>query len=157
MGTPEMDACQTSTVRRKMAEESMDADSTGQGEGRVTGKHWWTGVEAGQRDHWDMSLLIPVSIVLIWNWVRADVTDWSPHHPPNSPDRGHVYLEGYSQRIYIHRFTRQPNQLPLNRPTSHARRWCPQPCLAGFSSQCRGHSTSTSSLSADSNGIRHES
>lgn len=65
MATPEMDACQTSTVRRKITEESMEADSTGPGEGRVTGKSWWTGVEPGERDHWDMSLLIPVSLLTI--------------------------------------------------------------------------------------------
>ena len=56
-----MDACQTSTTRRKLTEEVLEADSTGHGEGRVTGKAWWTGVEAGEKDHWDMSLLIPVS------------------------------------------------------------------------------------------------
>jgi hypothetical protein len=60
MATPEIDACQTSTVRRKMTEECMEADSTGPGEGRVTSKSWWTGVEPGERDHWDMSCLIPV-------------------------------------------------------------------------------------------------
>jgi hypothetical protein len=72
LATPEMDACQTSTVRRKVAEEYMEADSTGPGEGRVTGKSWWTGVEAGERDHWDMSLLIPVGLHSMRFSIRAD-------------------------------------------------------------------------------------
>lgn len=57
-----MDACQTSTARRKLTEEHMDADPSNQGQGRVTGKSWWTGVEPADRDQWDMSLLIPVRV-----------------------------------------------------------------------------------------------
>ena len=59
-GTPDADACQTSTQRRKVNEEVLEADSTEHGAGRVTGKLWWTGVEPGERGQWDMSLLIPV-------------------------------------------------------------------------------------------------
>jgi hypothetical protein len=113
MGTPEMDACQTSTVRRKMAEESMDADSTGQGEGRVTGKNWWTGVEPGQRDHWDMSLLIPVS--LFWTTIGdADEIEWATHYSPNSTHRGHVYFASHGQWIHLYRPTGKSHQLPLD-------------------------------------------
>lgn len=60
-GTPDADACQTSTNRRRVNEEVMEADFPSRGQGRVTGKGWWTGLEPGERDHWDMSLLIPVS------------------------------------------------------------------------------------------------
>lgn len=37
------------------------ADEQDHGGGRVTGKNWWTGVEAGEMGGWDLSLLIPVS------------------------------------------------------------------------------------------------
>lgn len=60
-GTPDADACQTSTIRKRVSEEVLEADFPAHGQGRVTGKGWWTGVEPGERDHWDMSLLIPVS------------------------------------------------------------------------------------------------
>lgn len=60
-GTPDADACQTSTQRRKVSEEYLEADFTEHGAGRVTGKGWWPGVEPGDRGQWDMSLLIPVS------------------------------------------------------------------------------------------------
>jgi len=59
--TPDADACQTNTQRRKVSEEVLEADFTEHGVGRVTGKGWWTGVEAGERGQWDLSLQIPVS------------------------------------------------------------------------------------------------
>lgn len=37
------------------------ADDQEYGGGRVTGKSWWTGVDAGDMGGWDLSLLIPVS------------------------------------------------------------------------------------------------
>ncbi|WVR03657.1 hypothetical protein IAU60_000652 [Kwoniella sp. DSM 27419] len=58
-GTPDLDACQTTTHRKKISEESIEADFTGHGAGRVTGKGWWTGVDSGESGHWDMSLLVP--------------------------------------------------------------------------------------------------
>lgn len=60
MGTPDADACQTSTTRRKVNEEVMEADFADKGAGRVTGKGWWTGVEPGEEGHWDLSILAPV-------------------------------------------------------------------------------------------------
>jgi len=59
-GPPDADACETDTVRRKVNEEVMEADFPDRGTGRVTGKGWWSGVEAGERGGWDLSLLIPV-------------------------------------------------------------------------------------------------
>ena len=61
MGTPDVDAYHTSTARRKVNEEIMEADFAEKGAGRVTGKGWWTGVEPGEAGHWDMSILVPVS------------------------------------------------------------------------------------------------
>lgn len=61
MGTPDVDACQTSTTRRKINEEVMEADFAEKGAGRVTGKGWWTGVDPGESGHWDMSILVPAS------------------------------------------------------------------------------------------------
>lgn len=51
-----------STVRRKLAEESIVADEPDHRSGRVTGKSWWTGVEAGDMGGWDLSLLLPVCL-----------------------------------------------------------------------------------------------
>lgn len=60
MGAPDADACQTSTTRKKINEEVMEADFSEKGAGRVTGKGWWTGVEPGESGHWDLSILAPV-------------------------------------------------------------------------------------------------
>ncbi|KAK4688054.1 hypothetical protein P7C73_g2050, partial [Tremellales sp. Uapishka_1] len=64
-GTPDQDACQTSTTRKKISEELMEADFADKGAGRVTGKGWWTGVEPGDKGHWDMSLQIPPGMLSI--------------------------------------------------------------------------------------------
>lgn len=53
-----------STTRRKVAEESIEADETDWGAGKVTGRQWWTGVDPGEMGGWDLSLLIPVSLLL---------------------------------------------------------------------------------------------
>ena len=58
----DVDACRTSTQRRKLSEEVVEADAPDHGAGRVTGRSWWTGVEPGDAGHWDMSLTIPVSL-----------------------------------------------------------------------------------------------
>ncbi|GAC93113.1 hypothetical protein PHSY_000675 [Pseudozyma hubeiensis SY62] len=42
------DACQTSTTRKKIAEEELEMGQKGS-RGVVTARGWWTGVEAGQR------------------------------------------------------------------------------------------------------------
>ena len=57
----DLDACRTNTQRRKVSEEVLESDFASSGTGRVTGKGWWTGVEAGESGHWDLSLAIPVS------------------------------------------------------------------------------------------------
>ncbi|EIW68957.1 hypothetical protein TREMEDRAFT_62670 [Tremella mesenterica DSM 1558] len=62
---PDVDACTTSTQRKRISEEVVEADSVGHGGGHVTGKNWWTGIEPGQRGQWDMSLQIPAGIVSI--------------------------------------------------------------------------------------------
>ncbi|WWD16338.1 hypothetical protein CI109_100764 [Kwoniella shandongensis] len=64
-GTPDVDACQTTTQRRKVSEEMIEADFTNQGAGRVTGKGWWTGVETGESGHWDMSIQVPPGMLSI--------------------------------------------------------------------------------------------
>ncbi|WVF66096.1 hypothetical protein IAT40_000835 [Kwoniella sp. CBS 6097] len=64
-GTPDLDACQTTTQRKKISEEVIEADFSGHGAGRVTGKGWWTGVDSGESGHWDMSLQIPPGMLSI--------------------------------------------------------------------------------------------
>ena len=53
-----------------MNEEALEADSTERYAGRVTGKGWWTGVEPGEKGQWDMSLLIPVNLTVLFNGSR---------------------------------------------------------------------------------------
>ncbi|WWC66743.1 uncharacterized protein I206_100648 [Kwoniella pini CBS 10737] len=64
-GTPDLDACQTTTQRRKISEEIIEADFISHGAGRVTGKGWWTGVDSGESGHWDLSLQIPPGMLSI--------------------------------------------------------------------------------------------
>ncbi|OCF45144.1 hypothetical protein I317_00946 [Kwoniella heveanensis CBS 569] len=64
-GTPDLDACQTTTQRRRISEEVIEADFSGHGAGRVTGKGWWTGVDTGESGHWEMSLQIPPGMLSI--------------------------------------------------------------------------------------------
>ncbi|KAI9632841.1 uncharacterized protein MKK02DRAFT_41152 [Dioszegia hungarica] len=63
-----------STFRRKVAEESIMADEQDHGGGRVTGKNWWTGVEAGEMGGWDLSLLIPNGLLTIPRSRLVEVT-----------------------------------------------------------------------------------
>ncbi|WWC58326.1 uncharacterized protein I303_100866 [Kwoniella dejecticola CBS 10117] len=63
--TPDLDACQTTTQRRKISEEMIEADFISHGAGRVTGKGWWTGVDSGESGHWDLSLQIPPGMLSI--------------------------------------------------------------------------------------------
>nr|XP_019048953.1 hypothetical protein I302_02733 [Kwoniella bestiolae CBS 10118]OCF27883.1 hypothetical protein I302_02733 [Kwoniella bestiolae CBS 10118] len=60
-----LDACQTTTQRRKIIEEMIEADFMSHGAGRVTGKGWWTGVDSGESGHWDLSLQIPPGMLSI--------------------------------------------------------------------------------------------
>ncbi|KAK6905417.1 hypothetical protein I203_106246 [Kwoniella mangroviensis CBS 8507] len=64
-GTPDLDACQTTTQRRKISEEIIEADFISHGAGRVTGKGWWTGVDSGESGHWDLSLQVPPGMLSI--------------------------------------------------------------------------------------------
>ncbi|KAK8861739.1 hypothetical protein IAR55_002562 [Kwoniella newhampshirensis] len=64
-GTPDVDACQTTTQRRKISEEIIEADFASQKAGRVTGQGWWTGVDTGESGHWDMSVQIPPGMLSI--------------------------------------------------------------------------------------------
>lgn len=50
------------TTRRKVAEEFNEADFMDVGSGHVTSKSWWTGLEPGESNRWDMSVPIPVSL-----------------------------------------------------------------------------------------------
>jgi hypothetical protein len=59
---PSLGGNSTGISRKKVTEEVMEADPPDYGAGRVTGKDWWTGVEPGERGHWDLSLLVPVSL-----------------------------------------------------------------------------------------------
>ncbi|KAL7420095.1 hypothetical protein Q5752_005060 [Cryptotrichosporon argae] len=68
-----IDAVPTSTQRRKVAEEVLEADFADRGAGRVTGKGWWTGVEPGERGQWDMSLQIPTGMVSVHRSRLIDV------------------------------------------------------------------------------------
>lgn len=48
-------------ARRKVSEETNEADFMDVGSGHVTSKSWWTGLEPGESNRWDMSVPIPVS------------------------------------------------------------------------------------------------
>jgi hypothetical protein len=48
-------------VRKKVSEETNEADFMDVGSGHITSKSWWTGLEPGESNRWDMSVPIPVS------------------------------------------------------------------------------------------------
>lgn len=54
-------------VRTKVAEEVVEADFMEVGSGHVTSKTWWTGLESGESNRWDMSVAIPVSCTVVYN------------------------------------------------------------------------------------------
>ncbi|TYJ52070.1 hypothetical protein B9479_007327 [Cryptococcus floricola] len=69
-----VDSAGVITERRKVCEELTEADFTSHGAGRVTGKGWWTGVEPGESDHWDMSLQVPAGMLSIRRSRLVDVS-----------------------------------------------------------------------------------
>ncbi|KAJ9480194.1 Arrestin_C domain-containing protein [Pseudozyma hubeiensis] len=58
------DACQTSTTRKKIAEEELEMGQKGS-RGVVTARGWWTGVEAGQRVESTHYMQIPADALSI--------------------------------------------------------------------------------------------
>ncbi|TKY86115.1 hypothetical protein EX895_004940 [Sporisorium graminicola] len=58
------DACQTSTTRKKIAEEELEMGQKGS-RGVVTARGWWTGVEPGQRVESSHSMHIPADALSI--------------------------------------------------------------------------------------------
>lgn len=121
--TPEIDACKTHTSRRKLSEEIIEADFASKGAGRVTGKGWWVGVEAGDVGRWDMSLMLPVSCIRY-------PSNSADHHvarigddTSQSSDGGSIHSSGHCQRVNLRRYAGRIDQLPLYRSTTHAQRW----------------------------------
>lgn len=55
----------TTSHRRKVAEETVEADFMDLGSGHVTGKGWWTGLEPGEGNRWDLSCPIPSGMLSI--------------------------------------------------------------------------------------------
>ncbi|GMK59637.1 hypothetical protein CspeluHIS016_0802430 [Cutaneotrichosporon spelunceum] len=53
------------TVRRKVSEETTEADFMDVGSGHITSKSWWTGLEPGESNRWDMSVPIPTAMISI--------------------------------------------------------------------------------------------
>ncbi|CAK9785307.1 hypothetical protein CC85DRAFT_265886 [Cutaneotrichosporon oleaginosum] len=52
-------------IRRKVSEETNEADFMDVGSGHVTSKSWWTGLEPGESNRWDMSVPIPTGMISI--------------------------------------------------------------------------------------------
>lgn len=52
-------------TRKKVSEEMNEADFMDVGSGHVTSKSWWTGLEPGESNRWDMSVPIPVSLSVV--------------------------------------------------------------------------------------------
>ncbi|SJX62458.1 uncharacterized protein SRS1_13308 [Sporisorium reilianum f. sp. reilianum] len=61
---PDVDACQTSTTRKKIAEEELEMGQKGS-RGVVTARGWWTGVDPGQRVESSHSMHIPADALSI--------------------------------------------------------------------------------------------
>lgn len=57
----DQDACNTSTSRKKIGEETLEMGQKGS-KGVVTAKGWWTGVEAGGEVDFSHYMCLPVSI-----------------------------------------------------------------------------------------------
>lgn len=55
----------TTSHRKKVAEETVEADFMDLGSGHVTGKGWWTGLEPGEGNRWDLSCPIPSGMLSI--------------------------------------------------------------------------------------------
>lgn len=55
----------TTSHRKKVAEEVVEADFMDLGSGHVTGKGWWTGLEPGEGNRWDLSCPLPSGMLSI--------------------------------------------------------------------------------------------
>lgn len=105
-------------TRKKVSEELNEADFMDVGSGHVTSKSWWTGLEPGESNRWDMSVPIPVSFLDLTK-LTADRHDLNPAfqahrdwlHPPRN-----------AQQLNLRRRTCRAHQLPLGRPSAHAQR-----------------------------------
>jgi hypothetical protein len=103
-----------STTRRKVAEETIEADDTDWGNGQVTGKQWWTGVQPGEMGGWDLNLLIPVSGDPMREVCVADVAEWHDHHSSLAPRRSDVHAPPHRQRQHLCRCAGRAHQLFVN-------------------------------------------
>ncbi|WVQ93727.1 hypothetical protein IAU59_000804 [Kwoniella sp. CBS 9459] len=132
-GTPDLDACQTTTQRKRISEEVIEADFSGHGAGRVTGKGWWTGVDSGESGHWDMSLQIPPGMlsirrtrlievqyllrVTVNNSIYVDVPiqliNFLSIDPPPMPRDGSVLVPPISQSHTLPTSSSQPLQVAI--------------------------------------------
>lgn len=66
------DACQTSTTRKKIAEEELEMGQKGS-RGVVTARGWWTGVELGQRVESSHYMHVPGDALSIWRGRHVEV------------------------------------------------------------------------------------
>lgn len=67
------DACETTTSRKKVTEESLEMGQKG-GKGIVTARGWWTGVEAGSHLDFSHHLAIPADALTIARGRHVDVS-----------------------------------------------------------------------------------
>lgn len=61
-------------ARTKIAEETVEADFMDSGHGHITSKSWWTGLEPGESNRWDMSVPIPTGMISIARSRFVEVT-----------------------------------------------------------------------------------
>ena len=62
MAGEDLDACQTTTNNKKVAEEKLEIGSKGTS-GHVTAKGWFRGVDPGEQLEFSSSLFVPVSFI----------------------------------------------------------------------------------------------
>lgn len=110
---PEYEERAPTTVRRKVSEEVLEADVTNKGAGRVTGKGWWTGVDAGGQGQWECSLQVPVRLTRIERQC-ADMTAGAGIYSPCAVDRGFLCPSNYRQRIDLRRSSGHTHQFLVN-------------------------------------------
>lgn len=68
----DIDACQTVTNRKQVAENVMESGRKG-AKGVVTKKGWWMGVNAGEHSDLKHSILIPVSLTVSSFFIKSDL------------------------------------------------------------------------------------
>ena len=61
MAGDDLDACQTTTNTKRIAEEKLEVGSKGTS-GHVTAKGWFRGVDSGEQLEFSSSLQVPVSV-----------------------------------------------------------------------------------------------